>query len=91
MALLAEYLPGPGQTLADRPLDDGLQQVQAARFVCSGRLEARADTASLSIDEALEERDYAYHGPDAHAMERDRGADENLLQALEARINVFSD
>ena len=64
---------------------------QSTENVCSGRLDARADTASLSIDEALEERDYAYHGPDAHAMERDRGADENLLQALEARINVFSD
>ena len=37
--LVEEYLPAVGQTLGDQPLDDGLQEVQARRYVCPGRLD----------------------------------------------------
>ena len=65
--LLAEYLPGPGQTLGNRPLSDGLEDVQMDRYVGSGRLELAVFWPNLSLDEVLGLRQCAYRGVDGHA------------------------
>ena len=84
--MLAQYLPAPGQTLRDRPLSDGLQDVQMDRYVGSGRLELKVSWPNLDIDEVLGLRQSAYRGVDGHSEEGDHGAEVRHIMALEANI-----
>ena len=84
--LLGEYLPGPGQTMGNQPLSEGLEDVQMDRYVGSGRLELAVPLSNLSLDDVLALRQYAYRGVDGHAEAEDHGAEVRLLQALEANV-----
>ena len=84
--LLEQPLPVVGQTMGDQPLADGLQDVQMARYVGSGRLGLEVHWPGLSLDEVLERCQFAYRGIDGHSQETDYGAEIHLLWALEANI-----
>ena len=82
--LLGEYLPGPGQTMGDRPLSDGLEDIQMDRYVGSGRLELQPLT-DLGLEDVLARRHRRWPWMvDGHDEAEDRGAEVRHLRALEA-------
>ena len=102
--LVALHLPAVGQSLGDRPLDDGLAEVQAAAYVGTARdgLAVRSRD-ELTLPEMLElRRPEAGHqwllerelaggaaGRGGHLREADVGASMALLEELEEVVTTL--
>ena len=89
--LLEQHLPAVRRTMGEWPLADGLQDVQMAQYVGSGRHGLVVLWPGLSLDEVLILHWSTYQGVDGYSQERDHRAEICLLQALEANIMWFGE